>query len=173
MATIDIDTAVRNNRAAVDAFIVASLAVPMDRWGKPRAPGKWSPAQVVEHVVLVYEVGARALSGASGLPSPPRFVRPLIRFMMRRTVLRSGRFPRSRTVAAFDPSASAVPAGSAEALCARLRTASEAFDRRATEMVASGAPAFEHPVFGTFGVSEYVQFQAYHTKHHQSQLGVS
>ena len=165
----DIDTAVRNDRAAVEAFSASALAVPSDRWGKPRVPGKWSPAQVVEHVVLVYEVGLKALNGASDLPAPPRFVRPLIRFMMRRTVMRTGRFPKSKTVASFDPGPGAV-AGSAEAMARRLEKASAAFDRHASEMVAAGARTFNHPVFGTFGVAEYVQFQAYHTRHHQKQL---
>lgn len=167
---LDINTAAHNDQAAVEAFIAALSAVSPDRWGTPRAPGKWSPAQVVEHVVLVYEVGTQALNGVSDLPAPPRFVRPFIRLMIRLTVMRTGRFPKSKTAGSFDPGPSATP-GSAEALSARLRKASEAFDRRAREKVAAGPPTFEHLVFGEFGVAEYVQFQAFHTRHHQGQLG--
>src|SRR5437773_8933669 len=39
-----------DNREAVDAFITAARAVAPSAWTAPRAPGKWSPGQVTEHV---------------------------------------------------------------------------------------------------------------------------
>jgi len=41
-------------------------------WTTPPAPGKWSPSQVVEHVLRGLDEAANALSGApSSIPMPP------------------------------------------------------------------------------------------------------
>jgi hypothetical protein len=163
----DISSTIRSNQTAIAEFLDAVRAVPAGDWAEPSAPGKWSPAQVVEHVALVYELGLQLLQGTATDPSAPRWLRPLIGMIIRRTVLRTGRFMKSKTAAPFRPRGA--PA-SRDALVARLEAASRAFERSAEQEVERGRSTFDHPVFGRFGVADYVQFHAYHTKHHQAQL---
>ena len=163
----DVASTIRSNQIAIAAFLDAVRAVPADDWTEPSAPGKWSPAQVVEHVALVYELGLKLWKGTATDPSAPRWLRPLIGMIIRRTVLRTGRFMKSKTAAPFRPQE---PPASRDSLVARLEDASRAFERSAEQEVESGRSTFDHPAFGRFGVADYVQFQAYHTKHHQAQL---
>jgi uncharacterized damage-inducible protein DinB len=163
----DLASTIRNNQIAIAEFLDAVKAVPAEEWAAPRASGQWSPAQVVEHVALVYELGLKLMKGTATDPSAPRWLRPLIGMFIRRTVLRTGRFMKSKTAAPFDPQGAPAPR---DTLVARLDEASRAFERSAVQEVESGRSTFDHPAFGRFGVADYVQFQAYHTKHHQAQL---
>ena len=163
----DIQAIIRHNQVAVAEFLEALDAVPAADWDRPSAPGKWSPAQVADHVAIVYEVGRKLMEGTARDPSAPRWLRPLFRLMVRATILRTGRFPRSRTANAFEP-ASRPP--SRDVLSDRIEAASRAFEERAAQQAQGGGGTFDHPAFGRFGVSDYVRFQAHHTKHHQAQL---
>src|SRR5215472_3471846 len=91
----DIDTALAANRDAGDQMIRAGEQSGA-AWSTPRAPGKWSPSQVVEHVARGLEEGANMVAGRpSKVPMPPAVVRtllrPIARFMFKR-VLRKGTF---------------------------------------------------------------------------------
>jgi len=75
----DVTTVLEANRAAMADFMAAtdqSASV----WTKPRAPKKWSPSQVTEHVACTMEEGAKVVSGtASVFPTVPGLLRPLVR----------------------------------------------------------------------------------------------
>ena len=59
-----------------------------------RAPGKWSPSQVVEHVGLVLEESANVVSGTpSKFPTLPAFVRPMVRRLLFNRVLKKRGIP--------------------------------------------------------------------------------
>ena len=62
---IDLKTVLANNREAVADFLNTASALAPSDWGRPRAPGKWSPGQVTEHVALTYEVSRRILHGTT------------------------------------------------------------------------------------------------------------
>jgi hypothetical protein len=66
----DVNDALAANRAAV-IDLVAAAERSAATWTTPRAPGKWSPSQVVEHVAGGLEEAANALSGAPSIPMPP------------------------------------------------------------------------------------------------------
>ena len=51
----DPQAVIASNRRAVGAFVDAARAVSPAQWTTPRAPGKWSPGLVTEHVALTYE----------------------------------------------------------------------------------------------------------------------
>ena len=156
------------NHANTRAFVAEALAIPADRWRTPTAPGKWSPAQVTEHVVLAYEAGARIVNGEEPISEgPPKFLRPIIRTAIRLTTLRTGKFPKSKTQPIFVPKD---VAATQPELCARLERASVSFAQVSAAVVNRGQMQFEHPFFGRFGVLEYLRFVAFHTAHHQPQL---
>ena len=54
---------------AARALIAAAEAVGESRWSEPVAPGKWSAAQILEHLLATYDVVLRELSGGSGMLS--------------------------------------------------------------------------------------------------------
>jgi len=79
---------------AADALAVKAAGVPADRWLKPRAEGKWSPAEVVEHLNTVYDVVLKEIAGAPGMQiRTALWQRVLLRFTMVPKILRGDGFP--------------------------------------------------------------------------------
>jgi hypothetical protein len=70
----DINTALRASREAVDHMIeLADKAAA--GWATSRAPGKWSPSQIVEHVALSLEESAKVATGRpSRFPKLPAVI---------------------------------------------------------------------------------------------------
>src|SRR6266571_8206626 len=99
----DVNDVLADNRAAVNDLIAAAEKAGA-AWSTPRAPGKWSPSQVVEHVALALEESANVVSGApSKFPTFPVFLRPLARTLFFNRVLKKKAFPKARTTKAFNP----------------------------------------------------------------------
>ncbi len=164
----DLKTVIANNRQAVTAFLTSAGAFAPSEWGRPRAPGKWSPGQVTEHLVLTYEFGRGILHGTFPGPAAPRVVRPLIRVLSLKRVLRRGQFGRpAKTLKPLEPATS--PA-SPEVLAARLQAAATAFEEEFETAARSGQATLDHPFFGKVHLDDYVQFQVIHTHHHRAQL---
>jgi hypothetical protein len=155
-----------SHHQAVEAFLAGARAVPASRWGQPRAPGKWSPGQVVEHLALAYEVNRGVLHGQAPSVAAPRWLRPLIRRFALGPVLRRGRFiPGSKSPRAFRPGP--VPAAP-EVLLHRLAAATAAFEMDAEAL---GSTTIDHPFFGRLPLTDFVRLQEIHTRHHGKQLG--
>jgi hypothetical protein len=72
----DINDVLAANRAAV-LDLVAAAERATATWTTPRAPGKWSPSQVVEHIARGLDETANILSGAPSIPMPPALLRLL------------------------------------------------------------------------------------------------
>src|SRR5438132_14161604 len=70
----DVNDVLAATRAAVIDFVAAAERSAAT-WTTPRAPGKWSPNQVVEHVARCWEESANVVSGAPSMPMPPDFLR--------------------------------------------------------------------------------------------------
>jgi len=86
----DVAEALAGNRAAVDE-LVSGAERAAGVWTTPRAPGKWSPSQVVEHVARALEESANVVAGVpSKFPTFPAFLRPLARGLFFNRVLRTG-----------------------------------------------------------------------------------
>jgi len=161
-----IDVILEDNVAAA-AEVLEAASRAGSTWNDPRIPGGWSPAQVVEHVSLTLEQGAAVVSGRqSKFPNFPAILRPLARGLYYNRVLKEGRFPRSKTPAALEPS----PAGDTPAEAdARLQAAVRNFNQACRDRIANGRP-LQHPVFGTVSVESYARFQVLHIRHHRTQL---
>jgi hypothetical protein len=160
----DIDTALAANRDAVDQMIRAGEQSGA-AWIAPRAPGKWSPSQVVEHVARGLEEGANAVAGRPSLPMPPAVVRLIARFFFKR-VLRKAAFPKGfKAHKAMNPASG--PATPAEGRI-RLETASQKFDEACRRIAAEGRPI--KTGFGLVLVQDFVRFNELHTRHHSKQM---
>ena len=161
----DLNDALAANRAAV-VELVGAAERSATTWTAPCTPGKWSPSQVVEHVVLGLEEGANVVSGAPSIPMPPAFLRPLVRLYFHR-ILKKGVFPKGfKAHKAMNPASG--PATPAEARI-RLEGALARFDQECRRRVASG----QHVVstgFGAVSVEDFVRFSALHIRHHCKQM---
>jgi hypothetical protein len=78
-AVAEIDTALAASRDAVDQLIRAGEQSGA-AWTAPRAPGKWSPSQIVEHVAGGFEEAVNMATGRpTKVPRLPAVVRPIAR----------------------------------------------------------------------------------------------
>lgn len=159
--------ALDENRSAVDDLIRTAEAA-ASVWTTPRAPGKWSPSQVVEHVARALDESANVVAGRpTRLPTVPFLLRPLARMFFNR-VLRTGRFMKSKATKAMDPiEGSATPAEAR----ARLEQALARFEEEVRACSASGGKV-RSPAFGTVSLEGYASFTALHTRHHTKQIPV-
>jgi hypothetical protein len=160
----EIDTALAANRAAVDQLIRAGEESGA-AWSTPRAPGKWSPSQVVEHVARGLDEGANIVAGRSTLPRPPALVRLIARFMFGR-VLRKGTFPNGfKAHKTMNPANG--PATPAEGRI-RLEMAYQELDEACRRIATDGRPITT--IFGSVSVQDFVRFNELHTRHHSKQM---
>jgi DinB superfamily len=155
------------NQRSVTEFLVAAREIEPSAWGREAAPGKWSPAQVTEHVALAYERTRELLTRPPGR-GIPRLFRLLIRHFYVRPILKNGRFPsKAKAPKPFQPSG-APPL--AEALCARLEAAAHGLEEDFEGQISAGKEILDHPVFGRVNLVDALRFQAIHTAHHRRQL---
>ena len=164
----DIDTALAASRDAVEQMIRAGEESGA-AWTVPRALGKWSPSQVVEHVGRGLEEGANAVDGRPTFPMPPAIVRPVLRliagFVFRR-VLRTGTFPNGfKAHKTMNPASG--PATPAEGRI-RLEAAHQRFDEACRRIAADGRPVTT--LFGSVPVQDLVRYSELHTRHHTKQM---
>ncbi len=161
----DVNDVLAANRAAVLDLVAASERSAAT-WTTPRAPGKWSPSQVVEHVARGLEEGANVVSGAPSIPMPPAFLRLVARLFFYR-ILKKDAFPKGfKAHKAMNPTSG--PGAPAEARV-RLEGAFARFEQECRRRVASG----QHVVstgFGKVSVEDFVRFNAIHTRHHCKQM---
>ena len=162
----DINTALDASRDAIEQLIVVGERTEI-AWTSPRAPGKWSPSQIVEHVARSLEESANmAVGRPSKFPKLPGVVHPIVRGLLFKRVLRKAAFPKVKTNKAMDPaSGSATPAQGR----IRLETAHEKF-AEACRQTASRGERLRTTIFGAVPVEHYVRFMELHTRHHGKQI---
>ncbi len=163
---VDMNNVLAANRGAV-IDLVAAAEKSAATWTTPRALGKWSPSQVVEHVARGLEEGANVVSGAPSLPMPPAFLRPLLRLLFFNRILKKAAFPKGFKAhkAMNPPSGPATPAQAR----ARLEGALARFDQECRRRAASGQNVGSTG-FGTVSVVDFVRFSLIHTSHHRQQM---
>lgn len=162
--------ALQQNRAAVEEFL-STAAGSSGHWATPRAPKKWSPAQVTEHVARALEQSGYGIAGKPTLfPVFPRMLRPIMRGVFFNRMVKTGHFPGgAKTNKPMDPDTG--PATVAEAR-ARLQGALAVLEAASR----ARGPQDQLVDTGTFGkvdLADYLVFQAHHTRHHRPQLGTS
>lgn len=162
----DIDTALAANRDAIEQLIRAGEQSGA-AWIAPRAPGKWSPSQILEHVAAGLEEFANIATGRpSKLPMPPAVIRRIARLLFFRRVLRKATFPKGlKAHKATNPASG--PATPAEGRI-RLETAHQKFEEVCRRIAADGRPM--RTIFGSVPVQDLVRFIELHTRHHSKQM---
>ena len=162
----DISTALAASKEAIDELIRAGDGTG-DAWTISRAPGKWSPSQIVEHVARSLEESAKVAGGRpSKFPTLPAVVHPVVRGLLFRRVLRKSAFPKAKTNRAMNPATG--PATPLEGRT-RLETAHMEFDAACRQLTSRGE-RLRTTIFGVVGVEDYVRFMELHTRHHCRQM---
>jgi len=162
----DIDTSLSASRRAIDDLIALAETRP-EQWTTPRAPGKWSPSQLVEHIARSFEESAHMAAGRpTKFPTVPTILRPIVRRLLFARVLRTSRFPKARTNRAMDPVSG--PSTVAEGR-ARLAAAHGVFEDECRKIAGCGGQ-MPSTAFGNVPLVDYVRFMEAHTRHHAGQM---
>jgi hypothetical protein len=164
-----LEQAVAEHRHGVEAYVRSASGIGPEEWGATREGGKWSPAQITEHLVLFYEAVLVELEGGAGLRMR---VGPVMRRLLRWFLLPHILFHRSFPIRAVAPRAlrpSEAAAGGAEVLLERLREVTARFEEAATSSEPGGR-SLNHPYFGPLPIDRGVRFSAVHLEHHRRQL---
>lgn len=153
---------------AAKELIAAAEGVSADRWLVPRAEGKWSPAEVVEHLNLVYDVVLRELGGEPGMQLRTRWWQRLVlRFTIVPRILRGGWFPAGAR--APKETRPALSTTDQRELISRFRDRAARFATAAANARGT-TQRITHAYFGAARVPESVLLCARHIEHHTKQV---
>lgn len=160
---------VAQHRAAIADYADAVRALDDEGWTRPWAAGKWTPAEITEHLTLAYEAFLREIRGEGGMKMK---VFGLRRRILRWFVLPHILFHRSFPVKAVSPR-EIRPTGASmqrdQALAGLLAAADDA--ERAIEAVRHRRDAvITHPYFGGIDPTRGLKFAAVHVEHHTRQV---
>jgi len=164
--TSELNTSLRGVHDAIGALLATADGIG-SAWKVPRAPGKWSPSQVVEHVARIMDESAKAAAGApSAFPTIHPFLRPIVRVLVFKRILRRKAFLKMKAIEAMDP-----PRGSTTPREARVRLEAvlTRFDQACRARAASGQDVAS-TIFGAVPVADFARFQELHVRHHYLQL---
>lgn len=162
----ELDTSLGGVHTAVAAFLATSDQVGA-AWKIPRAPGKWSPSQVVEHVSRLMDESAKvAIGEPSAFPTVNRFVRPIARLLVFKRILRRKSFLKMKTIEPLDPQFGSPTPKEARV---RLEAVLGRFDR-ACRTRAATRQKVASSIFGPVSVEDFARYQALHVRHHHQQL---
>ena len=162
----DINTALDASKDAIEQLNVAGERTGT-AWTTPRAPGKWSPSQIAEHVARSLEESANMAAGhPSKFPRLPALIHPVVRALLFKRVLRTSAFPRAKTNKAMNPASGPVTPAEGRA---RLEAAHEQFDDACRQLASKGG-RMRTTIFGVVPVEDYVRFMELHTRHHGKQM---
>ncbi len=163
-----LDDALIANKEAAKRFLARARTVPAEQWANPVASGKWSPAQLFDHVAVTTEVALNAIKGDKAMGSIPRIFRPIARRFILKPTLVKGELPaKMKGPAIFAPSQQHI---ALDVSAGRLNRAVTDLETHVRGLAASGTELFEHGFFGWVAIADYVRFNALHLIHHEKQL---
>jgi hypothetical protein len=155
-------------RAARQAIDAAVSHLPADVLRRS-ARGRWSAADILEHLTLAFRLNAAALEKAlaSGelRARPPRLAQTLLRTL----VTDMGYFPRAEAPAATQPSGSIAAEDSIAAIQEALTALDDALTRAAARF-GDDVAVVNHPYFSGMSVRQWRRFHWRHTVHHMRQV---
>lgn len=158
-----------HSEAAAD-LARAAERVPPDKWLAPREEGKWSPAEIVEHLSLAYDVFLRELGGGAGMQIRTKlWQRIYLRLLLVPRLLRGEPFPAgARAPREIRP---ANPSPDQAAAVASFRDRAARFDAATDTAQRSGSRLkLTHAYFGSASLDDAVLLCARHVQHHRQQL---
>ena len=164
-----LDGATADHRAEVAAAAEAFAAVPAGAWERPLGDGKWSPAEIAQHLILAFEKLTRELHGGPSVTfMAPAWKRAVFRRLFLGRMLRGNWWPRG--VQAPPEAHPEPPFPSRPDAPLRLRESADGFERAIRDAHANRHPGITHPYLGRMAPAVALRFFALHTRHHREQL---
>ena len=143
-------------------------SIPPDRWTLARAPGKWSPAQVVEHITKSYEGHRQMTQGL--VPIQGGLLKQwLARTFFLQRLFRVGDFTQQGLKSPKFLEPSEVPAPP-EILLPRYEAAAAGLESDLLSAAQRGDGEVVHTVFGRVSLADLLHFVVIHTRHHEPQI---
>lgn len=156
--------------ASAAEFADAAEAVAPEAFAAPTAPGKWSPAQIVDHLNRAYDTLLGELAGDAGMEVRTKaWQRLLLRWTLVPKILRGAGFPAGarapREIRPVDALADRA------SLLASFRDRAARFDAE-IRLVHGKRPRAKltHAYFGSAPLADAVILCARHIEHHRAQL---
>ncbi len=161
--------AFRIHGSIASAFAAAAEAVEPEAWFRPRGEGKWSPAQIADHLIRTYDVLLREVRGGAGMKIRTRpWMRIALKLLYMPKILRGGRFPEKA------PAPPEIRPAKELSELLDQKSAVALFRQRAAELDAAvqerPGSKITHAYFGTHDAALGVLFCARHIEHHRAQL---
>jgi hypothetical protein len=166
------EAAAEEHRISMVAYLEAAAHLDSSEWTRPWASGKWTPAQITEHLTMTYEALLAEL--CEGRPmkaklSPWR--QRITRWIFLPHILFHRSFPlrvpAPREIRPGEPRAS-----QREAL-RLLEQAGERFEEELGRAFRAGTGCLTHPYFGPVDPVRGLRFVAVHMEHHRRQIARS
>ena len=162
------ESARAEHRSAVAEFLDVLRAVPDDRWHRPPAPGKWTPAAVALHVTVSYE-----LAGDTSAGPPTMRLRVSKRWawalghLLLPVMLATGRFPGgAKAPREVVPDMGEVAALSRSDLMSRFERAASAAADSLQLLSRDPSLRLTHAYFGPLRPLQGLRLLSAHTRHH-------
>jgi hypothetical protein len=161
--------ALKQHSDTMRSFIETAAALDESLWLNPVAAGKWSPAEIVEHLRLAYDILLRELNEGRGLRIRTNwFMRQFIRLAILPKILKGKRLP-TGVKAPREVRPTQFIADRHEALHQLLALATQ-FELESTKKRHSQQSYLTHHLFGRLTILKGIQFCAIHVNHHRLQL---
>jgi hypothetical protein len=163
------DDAVEEHREALAAFLDAAEQLRDEAWRAPWGPGKWTRAQVAEHLSLAYEAAIREILTGERLRVRTSGARQrILRWVFLPHILFHRSLP-LRVVSPRETRPPEVAATRAQGL-RRLRELGERYEMEMERAIEKGGGHLTHPYFGTIPPVKAMRFMAVHIEHHTRQI---
>jgi len=154
---------------AVRCFRERAAGVPDAAWMAEPAPGRWSPAQLTEHLRMTYGGLAGELAGGPGIRVRLKGFRLLVaRLYFMPRLLKSGVFPPG--VRAPKEVVPANPNPDREAALLGFAEQAGVFERLIEPRLSARSGGNTHPFFGRLTPEQSLRFAEIHTRHHARQI---
>ncbi len=161
--------ALGRHASAASAYAATARMIDEGAWLTPMAEGKWSPAQVTEHLNRAYEVLLDELRGGPGIRvRSPWLLRQILRATVLRWIFRKRRLPRGAR-APSEVTPRQVDGNQAQAVDRFAHLGQEFSEEIASHRGQEGL-RMTHHVFGAVELLPGIDFVAIHVEHHHRQI---
>lgn len=154
-------------RSTLDEIERATAGMTDAEW-RAHPAGKWSAAEVLEHLSITYGATAKGLEKVLDAGGPPPVQRTLAQFFRKLVVVDIGYFPEGRKAPGFT-----MPSGiSGEEALRRVREYLPQMDAVISECERRFGDRIigPHPIIGPLTAKSWRKFHLIHCKHHMKQI---
>lgn len=161
--------AARQHLATVQLYVETASKLGSDSWLPPKAERKWSPAEITEHLKLVYEASLRELRGGAAIKIRSGWlVQRFLRLFILPRIFKKGEFPKGAKSPQEMRPANVIKDRS-EALTT-FTSLANVFQSEMAKRKELKETRLTHHIFGHLSALEGMRLLTMHIAHYQKQL---